>query len=138
MIGFNYKTNYKLDEEERAIKWLTNLILNEDRKLGEINYIFCDDDYLLKLNIEFLKHDTLTDIISFDNSVGKKLHGDIFISEERVRENAKEFNTSLNEEMHRVMAHGMLHYCGYNDKTNKQKEVMRSKENYYLQILHDS
>jgi rRNA maturation RNase YbeY len=85
--------------------------------------------------VEFLNHDTLTDIISFDYSVGKIVQGDIFISIERVAENAQDFNVSLSEELHRVMVHGVLHYCGYKDKSESETKVMREKEEYYLKQL---
>ena len=112
-----------------------NVISEEGYILDEINYIFCDDAFLLKLNIEYLNHDTLTDIISFDNSIGKIIQGDIFISVERVADNAKDFNVSLDEEMHRVMVHGVLHYCGYKDKSESESKLMRQKEDYYLKQL---
>ncbi|MEJ6675716.1 MAG: rRNA maturation RNase YbeY, partial [Polaribacter sp.] len=99
---------------------------------GEVSYIFCDDEYLHKLNLEFLEHDTLTDIISFDNSLGNQINGDIFISVERVKENANSFNASFENELHRVIIHGILHYCGYKDKTKKDADLMRSKEDAAL------
>ncbi|MEH6536862.1 MAG: rRNA maturation RNase YbeY [Psychroserpens sp.] len=136
MISFNYETDFKLDNEAKVSEWISNTILSENRKTGEINYIFCDDDYLHKLNVEFLEHDTLTDIISFDYSVGKELHGDIYISVERVTDNAKDFGVNLSVELHRVIIHGVLHYCGYKDKTDDDANLMRSKENYYLTALN--
>tara|TARA_R110002074_G_scaffold108105_1_gene233465 strand:+ start:3611 stop:4021 length:411 start_codon:yes stop_codon:yes gene_type:complete len=135
MINFNYETEFKLDSEDYISKWITDAIISEKHKLEEINYVFCDDEYLHKLNVEFLKHDTLTDIISFDYSVGKIIQGDIFISVERVVENAKEFKASFDEELQRVIIHGILHYCGYKDKTDDDAKVMREKENYYLSQL---
>ncbi len=132
MISFNYETEFQLDNEDKNAQWILESIENENCTLGEINYIFCDDNYLLKLNQDYLDHDTLTDIISFDYSVGKELHGDIYISIERVLENAKEFDVKENDEIDRVMIHGILHYCGYKDKTNDEKSVMRSKEDFYL------
>ena len=132
MISFNYETAFQLDNPEDVSAWLSSVITSEDCREGDINYIFCDDDYLHKINVEFLGHDTLTDIISFDYSVGKELHGDIFISVERVADNAKDFNTSFYNELHRVMVHGILHYCGYKDKTEADAETMRSKEDHYL------
>ena len=104
---------------------------------GEVSVVFCDDDFLHKLNVEFLNHDTLTDVISFDYSVGKEINGEIFISIERVRENAKEFNQSFDAELARVMAHGVLHYCGYKDRYKTEATTMRSKEELYLQQLPD-
>lgn len=135
MISYNYEVQFKLGAEHLYSEWIANAILNEECVLGEINYIFCNDQYLHKLNVEFLEHDTLTDIISFDYSVGKELHGDIFISIERVEENAKEFNEDFSEELKRVMIHGILHYCGYKDKTKAQAIMMRSKEDHYLKTF---
>ncbi|XCF06495.1 rRNA maturation RNase YbeY [Tamlana crocina] len=132
MINFNYETDFKLDSEQAISDWVVSAILNEKYKLEEINYVFCDDDYLYKLNIEYLNHDTLTDIISFDYSVGKTIAGDIFISVERVKDNANEFNVAFEEELKRVIIHGVLHYCGYKDKTDYEARLMRDKENYYL------
>jgi rRNA maturation RNase YbeY len=136
MIEYNYETNFVLKNEELTSSWIQNCILEEGFTLGEVNYIFCDDAYLLKLNIEFLNHDTFTDIISFDNTLGKLVNGDIFISVDRVKENAKTFNTSFDNELHRVMIHGILHYLGYKDKSEEEKKVMRSKENQHLLSLN--
>ena len=135
MINFNYETDFKLDSEEQISNWITETIFSETYKLGDINYVFCDDEYLHKLNVEFLNHDTLTDIISFDYSVGKIIQGDIFISIERVNDNAKDFDVSFEEELKRVIIHGVLHYCGYKDKTDNDAKVMREKENHYLSQL---
>lgn len=135
MISFNYETDFELPNESQLAQWISSTISAEDCKEGEINYIFCDDDYLHKLNVEFLNHDTLTDIISFDYSVGKELHGDIYISLERVADNANDFNNEFAEELHRVMIHGILHYCGYKDKTEADEVLMRQKENDYLSQL---
>ncbi len=136
MISFNYETQFELDNGKEISNWISSVISSEKFKEGDINYVFCDDDYLLKLNIEFLNHDTLTDIISFDNSIGKILHGDIFISIERVKENAKKFNVSFQDELQRVMVHGVLHYCGYKDKTEADVKIMRSKENFYINQIN--
>ena len=132
MISFNYETDFKLEHTENLLSWISEAILTEHYKEGEINYIFCSDDYLHQINIDFLGHDTLTDIISFDYSVGKELHGDIYISVDRVRENAADFEVSFNDEMSRVMIHGVLHYCGYKDKSEEDNREMRAKEDYYL------
>ena len=136
MINFNYETDFTLENEEAITTWLSNVIVSENKKEGEINYIFCDDEYLLKINLEYLNHDTLTDIISFDYSVGSELNGDIFVSVERVKENAIDFNTTFPAELKRVMAHGILHYCGYKDKTQSQSEIMRSKEEEKIKLFH--
>ncbi len=135
MINFNYETDFKLSSEERISKWIENTITDEAHKLEEINYVFCDDEYLHKLNLEFLNHDTLTDIISFDYSIGKIIQGDIFISIDRVKDNAKDFEVSFEEELYRVIIHGVLHYCGYKDKFEDDAVEMRDKENYYLSKL---
>jgi rRNA maturation RNase YbeY len=136
MIDFNYETDFKLDNEDQISSWISSVIISENKKEGEINYIFCDDDYLLKINLEHLNHDTLTDIISFDYSVGNELHGDIFISVERVKDNASDFEVSFEEELRRVMAHGVLHYCGFKDKTDVDAALMRSKEEDKLAMFH--
>lgn len=136
MINFNYETDFNLDNEVAIASWLTNVITSEDKKEGEINYIFCDDEYLLKINLEYLNHDTLTDIISFDYSMGNEIHGDIFISVERVKENASDFNVSFEDELKRVLVHGVLHYCGYKDKSEEDELMMRSKEDEKLALFH--
>lgn len=135
MINFYSETAFELDNKKIISKWIKDSILQEKCTLTEITYVFCDDAYLLERNIQFLDHDTLTDIISFDYSVGKQIAGDILISIERVKENATEFKTSFIHELHRVMIHGVLHYCGYKDKTEAEKKEMRTKENYYLNQL---
>ncbi len=136
MIIFNFETDFSLDEPDCISSWIVDSIKNEEYKEGEINYIFCDDEYLLDLNIKHLNHNTLTDIISFDDTLGRLISGDIFISIDRVKENALKFKASFNNELQRVMIHGILHFCGYNDKTKEEKELMRKKEDYYLS-LHD-
>ncbi|MCX7546587.1 rRNA maturation RNase YbeY [Xanthomarina sp. F1114] len=135
MISYNSENTFHLENEAQISSWLEEVIINEDFKLGEINYIFCNDDYLHKLNVEFLQHDTLTDIISFDYTVGKLIQGDIYISTERVTDNAKDFDVSFSEELHRVMVHGVLHYCGFKDKSPEDEKLMRRKENQYLELL---
>ncbi|MBU3820627.1 rRNA maturation RNase YbeY [Flavobacteriaceae bacterium XHP0103] len=133
MISFNYETEFSLNNEKALADWISSVIQAEGCKEEEVNYIFCDDEYLYNLNVEFLKHDTLTDIISFDYSLGKNIQGDVFISVERVQENANEFNVSFDEELRRVMVHGVLHYCGYKDKSEAEEKLMREKENLYLE-----
>ena len=135
MISFNYENDFKLNNEEELTRWISGVIVSEGCTEDEINYVFCDDEYLHKLNVEFLNHDTLTDIISFDYSMGKTLQGDIFISIERVQDNAKDFKVEFTEELQRVLVHGILHYCGYKDKTEEEAKLMRSKENFYLAKL---
>lgn len=134
MIIFNNETKFVLDNEDKVSLWLSHCISKEAVKEGELNYIFCEDNYLHKINVKYLKHNTLTDIISFDYSMGGIIAGDIFISIQRVLDNSKDFNVSFNDELHRVMIHGILHFCGYSDKTSKDKSIMRSKEDYYLSL----
>ena len=128
MINFNYETDFQLDNESAIASWLTAVILSENKKEGEINYVFCDDVYLHQINMDYLNHDTLTDIISFDYSIGNELHGDIFVSVERVLDNAHDFNVSFEDELKRVLVHGVLHYCGYKDKSPEEEFQMRQKE----------
>lgn len=135
MIEFNYETNFQLNTEINIKKWILSCIEKEGFKIGDINYIFCDDTYLHQLNVEFLNHDTLTDIISFDNTVGKIIGGDIFISIERVKENAETFAVLFDDELHRVLIHGVLHYMGFKDKSEEDKATMRNKENECLTLL---
>lgn len=136
MISFNYETEFELPNEEQLSNWLSQVILSENKKEGDINYIFCNDEYLLNLNEQYLDHDTLTDIISFDYTVGNELHGDIFISIERVRENAQDFNVTFDEELKRVLAHGILHYCGFKDKSEEDEQLMRHKEDEKIKMFH--
>lgn len=135
MIEFNYETNFNLEDESLLKDWIITVASEQNFEVGEINYIFCDDAYLHKLNVEFLDHDTLTDIISFDNSLGKLLNGDIFISVERVKDNAADYKVSFPDELHRVMIHGVLHYMGYKDKSSDEKKRMRNQENSALEKL---
>lgn len=136
MISFNYENEFELSNEDQIATWISKVILSENKKEGEINYIFCDDGYLLNLNEQYLDHDTLTDIISFDYSVGNEIHGDIFISTERVLENAADFNVSFQEELQRVLVHGVLHYCGYKDKSEDDERLMRNKEDEKIKMFH--
>tara|TARA_R110000868_G_scaffold347183_1_gene608256 strand:+ start:2881 stop:3300 length:420 start_codon:yes stop_codon:yes gene_type:complete len=136
MINFNYENEFVLDNEEAIANWLSAVIISEDKKEGEINYIFCDDEYLHKINVEYLDHDTLTDIISFDYTMGNELSGDVFVSVERVKDNAIDFNVAFDEELKRVLVHGILHYCGYKDKGSDNERLMRSKEDEKIAMFH--
>ena len=136
MISFNYELDFKLDDEQLFSDWLSNVISSENKLEGEINYIFCDDNYLVEINQQYLDHDTLTDIISFDYSVGNELHGDVFISVERVVENAQDFDVTFEEELRRVLVHGILHYCGYKDKNEEDENLMRRKEEEKMKMFH--
>ena len=132
MIDFSYQADFELTDENAISDWISTIITSENFVEGDISYVFCDDEFLLSLNTEFLNHDTLTDIISFDYSLGKQIHGEIYISVERVAENADKFKTEVIDELHRVMIHGILHYCGYNDKTKAEETTMREKEEMAL------
>jgi probable rRNA maturation factor len=136
MISFNYETDFQLDDESVYNDWISSVITSENKLEGEINYIFCDDEYLHAINVQYLDHDTLTDIISFDYSERNLLQGDIFISIERVKDNANIFNASFEDELRRVIIHGILHYCGYKDKSEQEECVMRSKEDEKTQMFH--
>ena len=134
MIEFYSETDFKIEDTKALSHWISEIILHENHELGDLTYVFCDDDFLHKLNLQFLNHDTLTDIISFDNSLGKQIHGEIYISVERVKENARTYQVAFLEELHRVIIHGVLHFCGYKDKTKKQQETMSCKENEALNL----
>jgi probable rRNA maturation factor len=136
MINFNYESDFTLDNEEAIATWLSAVIVSENKNEGEISYIFCNDEYLHKINVEYLDHDTLTDVISFDYTMGNEISGDIFISVERVLDNSKDYNTSFEDELKRVLVHGVLHYCGYKDKLEEDEALMRSKEDEKLAMFH--
>lgn len=128
MIEFFSETDFSLDNPEAFSKWINTVLKSEGYTEGDITYVFCDDEYLHKINLEYLNHDTLTDIISFDYSVGKQIHGEIYISIERVNENASDFNELFENELKRVIIHGILHFMGYKDKTPEDEKIMRNKE----------
>ncbi len=134
MIDFNYLDKFQLPNEQEVRAWLEFVLDQEDRELGEVSYIFCDDEYLYDINVKHLNHNTLTDIISFDYSLGKVVSGDIYISVERVDENARDRGIEFDDELHRIIVHGMLHYVGYKDKSESQRKAMRKKEDYYLSL----
>ncbi|MDN5626840.1 MAG: rRNA maturation RNase YbeY [Weeksellaceae bacterium] len=117
--------------------WLENLIITEDKKPGDISYIFCDDDYLLKVNQDYLDHDYYTDVITFDYVKGKTISGDIFVSLPRILENADLLAQDFEREFRRVLAHGVLHLCGYKDKSEADAREMREKEEFYLAKFSD-
>lgn len=129
MIEYYAENNYKLENPTKVANWISDTIRDRGFEEGEIVYIFCDDDYLHTLNLQFLNHDTLTDIISFDSSLGTLINGEIYISTERVVDNAQEFSVDTIDELHRVMIHGILHFCGLKDKTQKEVKEMRQAEN---------
>lgn len=131
-IYYHSECDFQLKDDESITKWLKDAISTEDKELGEINYIFCDDQYLLKKNQEYLQHDTFTDIITFDYTEKNRLSADIFISIERVKENAITFAVPFETELRRVIIHGVLHLMGYKDKSAEDAETMKFKENFYL------
>ena len=136
MVIFNYETDFELQEESKYEKWIDAVIKSESKESGEINYIFCDDEYLHNINMQYLSHDTLTDIISFDYSINDLISGDIFISIDRIKDNAQEYEVSFQNELLRVMAHGILHYCGYKDKDDQDVKIMRLKEQEKINMFH--
>jgi rRNA maturation RNase YbeY len=136
VIEFHYEIDFKIENEDKYRSWISDVIVGEGKTVGDINYIFCDDEYLHKINVEFLNHDTLTDIISFDYVLGNTINGDVYISVERVRENAIHFEQDFQNELSRVMIHGVLHYLGLKDKTEEEKIEMRNRENDAISFLN--
>ena len=137
MILFHSETTFKLSHKMQYKRWLSRLAEHHGKKVGDVNYIFCDDEYLLQLNLQYLQHDTLTDIITFDYVEGNQLNGDIYISVERVRENAVQFGVAFEEELLRVIAHGVLHLCGFKDKSKKDAAEMRRQEEMAMNLFHE-
>ncbi|MDC1188989.1 rRNA maturation RNase YbeY [Flavobacteriales bacterium] len=125
---------FQLNEKPAIISWLSYSITAENKIPGDISYVFCSDDFLHKMNVKYLNHNTLTDIITFDYCHGNLINGEMFISIDRIKDNAKDFSVSLDKELHRVMIHGIMHLCGYNDKTVEDQNVMSSKEDFYLNL----
>lgn len=134
MIHYFSENNFILKNKRKRKKWIYNTIINENTKLGNINYIFCSDEQLLKINIEYLNHDFYTDIITFDYRENDIISGDIFISIDRIKENSNINKSNFEEELNRVLVHGILHIIGYKDKSIEDSKLMREKENYYLNI----
>jgi rRNA maturation RNase YbeY len=131
MIQFFYENLHETVNTDYKT-WLEDIILSEGKNLGEINYIFCDDEYLLKVNQDYLQHDYYTDIITFDYVKGRTISGEIFVSLQRISDNASTLSKDYEEELRRVLAHGVLHLLGYKDKSEEEEQLMRSKEDYYL------
>lgn len=136
MIEFNYETDFQLKGHVKFADWISRVVASEGGEMVQVDYIFCSDQYLLELNKKHLNHDTFTDIITFDYSEGKRICGDIFISVDRVTENAQQFAVAFETELLRVMAHGLLHLFRYNDKTEAQKNQMRLKEDEKIKLFH--
>lgn len=135
MIHYHQEdTSYSIKQRLSIRKWISDSVRKEGKNLSDINYIFCSDEYLLELNRSALDHDYYTDIITFDYCEGNVVSGDLFISIDRVADNAKTLNHNFIDELHRVMIHGVLHLCGYKDKSKKEEELMRKKEDYYLNL----
>lgn len=131
----NKNTNFKLKNKAQIIIWVERVILMHHKFPGDIQYIFCDDIFLAEMNKEYLQHDSLTDIITFNYNNGHYISGDIFISIDRIQENAATYKNAVEDELHRVMIHGILHLCGFNDKSAKDKKVMQEQENASLEML---
>ncbi len=141
MLHFHFQDIKKIKLKQAIIKqWLKSVAAKEKFNIGEINYIFCSDEYLLSINQQYLKHNTYTDIITFDYSNKEEniISGDIFISLERVKENAEKFKVSFEKELFRVLVHGILHLMGYKDKTSKDAKLMRAKEYEALEFSPNS
>jgi rRNA maturation RNase YbeY len=136
MISFNYECDFNIVNEDEFFVWIENVINSENKSLGEISYIFCDDEYLLEINKQYLNHDYYTDIISFDYTENEFVSGDIFISIDRVKENASDYGVSFDNELKRVIIHGILHFCGYKDKSQEEERMMRLKEEEKINLFH--
>ena len=134
-INFFFEKIKTFDLNSKVKTWIEETIQNENKETGEINVIFCSDEHLLKMNVEHLGHDFYTDIITFDYSENDIVSGDLFISKDRVEDNANQFKEPFEKEIHRVIIHGVLHLLGYNDKTEEEQKKMREKENFYLDKL---
>jgi rRNA maturation RNase YbeY len=132
MIEFNSQNAFKLPEETAYKNWLSAVAKCENQEIQDLGYVFCSDNFLLDLNQRYLEHDTLTDIITFDYCTDEFLAGEIYISTDRVSDNASQFDVDFITELRRVMVHGLLHLCGYGDKDEAEKKVMREKESYYI------
>lgn len=136
-IQFSFQTNYPLKSRTKIKQWIKQVIEAKGKKMGNITYIFCDDEYLLEVNKQYLQHDYYTDVITFDYVENDLISGDIFISTDRVRENALAFGSSETEELHRVIIHGALHLLGLKDKSEKEASQMRQAENEALKLLNE-
>lgn len=131
---FNEDVEYRLRGKQKLQNWIISSILSEQKSAGAINIILCSDTFLYKMNVEYLNHDTFTDVITFDYGEDNMVSGDIFISLDRIRENAKKFNNKLPDELHRIIIHGVMHLCGQEDKEPNDKIRMTEKENKYLSL----
>ena len=134
MIRFHFTNSFALKNKRKIKNWLKDTIVNEKKKVGDINYIFCSKQYLKKMNNDYLSKNYETDVISFDFSKDNKISGDIYISSETVKKNSIIFSVCFNNELKRVMVHGLLHLLNYNDKSNQEQKIMREKENFYIKL----
>ena len=134
MIRFHFTNSFTLKNKRKIKNWLKDTIVNEKKKVGDINYIFCSKEYLKKMNNDYLSKNYETDVISFDFSKNNKISGDIYISSETVKKNSIIFNICFNNELKRVMVHGLLHLLNYNDKSKQELKIMREKENFYINL----
>ncbi|MFH1120205.1 MAG: rRNA maturation RNase YbeY [Bacteroidota bacterium] len=135
---FSENTGFLLRNKKKVREWLADTIIREGFSPGEISIIFSNDAYLHEMNIKYLAHDTFTDVITFDYSEGSLISGDVFISIERVKENSVSYSKTFSDELNRVMVHGVLHLCGYKDKSEKDLANMRKKEEQYLSLFPNS
>ena len=134
MIRFHFTNSFTLKNKRKIKNWLKDTVVNEKKKVGEINYIFCSKEYLKKMNNDYLTKNYETDVISFDFSNDNKISGDIYISSETVKKNSIIFNVGFNSELKRVIVHGLLHLLNYNDKSKQEQKIMREKENFYINL----
>ena len=134
MIRFHFTNSFTLKNKRKIKHWLKDTIVNEKKKVGDINYVFCSKEYLKKMNNDYLSKNYETDVISFDFSKDNKISGDIYISSETVQKNSIIFNVGISNELKRVMVHGLLHLLNYNDKSKQDQKIMREKENFYINL----
>ena len=134
MIRFHFTNSFTLKNKRKIKHWLKDTIVNEKKKVGDINYVFCSKEYLKKMNNDYLSKNYETDVISFDFSKDNKISGDIYICTETVKKNSSIFNVGFINELKRVMVHGLLHLLNYNDKSKQEQKIMREKENFYINL----
>lgn len=135
---FEEETKFRLDKRQKRKKWLKSIADSEEFKILDLNYIFCSDEFLYNINVEYLNHDTYTDIITFDNSEEEdKIEGDVFISIDRVEENSKKLQVPIEDELSRVISHGLFHLMGYKDKKKEEVEMMRTKEEFAINLFQN-
>jgi len=136
MISFDSQNSFELPHTDQWAAWLSAVAAEEGYTVGDLSYVFCDDEFLLAINQEFLDHDTYTDIITFADNVGRTINGEIYLSTQRVMENSRVFGVDFDHELSRVMVHGVLHLCGYRDKTDEEIVAMRAREDFWIEKLN--